>query len=134
MSNKKIPKEESEAYWRNHLNEKEYNVLREKGTESPFSGKFNLHSDNGTYVCGACHTPLFRSNQKFDSGCGWPSFDDAKEDAVEFVLDKSHGMIRTEVVCSNCGGHLGHLFNDGPTETGQRFCINSVSLDFREEI
>jgi len=133
MSNKTFPKNKSDAYWRNHLNEKEFNVLREKGTESPFSGKFNLHADVGTYVCGACNVLLFKSNQKFDSGCGWPSFDDAKEDAVKFVLDKSHGMIRTEVVCSNCGGHLGHLFNDGPTETGQRYCINSVSLGFHKE-
>jgi len=133
MSNKKFPKEESESYWRNHLDKNEYHVLREKGTEHPFSGKYNLHIEKGNYVCGACKTPLFTSNQKFDSGCGWPSFDDAKKDAVKFILDKSHGMIRTEVVCSNCGGHLGHLFNDGPTETGQRYCINSVSLDFKEK-
>ncbi len=132
MSNKKFPKEESEAHWKNLLNEEEFRVLRKKGTESPFSGKYNLHIEKENYVCGACKTTLFTSNQKFDSGCGWPSFDDAKKDAVEFILDKSHGMIRTEVVCSNCGGHLGHLFNDGPTETGQRYCINSISLDFKE--
>jgi len=132
MSSKKFPKEESESYWRNHLDEDEFHVLREKGTEHPFSGTYNLHKEKGNYVCGACKSPLFTSNQQFDSGCGWPSFDDASKDAVEFILDKSHGMIRTEVVCSNCGGHLGHLFNDGPTETGQRYCINSISLDFKE--
>ena len=134
MTNKNFQKEESESYWKNLLNEEEFHVLREKGTERPFSGKYNLHKEKGNYVCGACKAPLFTNNQKFDSGCGWPSFDDAKKDAVKFILDKSHGMIRTEVVCSNCGGHLGHLFNDGPTETGQRYCINSISLDFREEI
>lgn len=132
MNKKKFPKEESETYWKNLLSEEEFYVLRDKGTERPFSGKYNLHKEKGNYVCNACNTSLFTSNQKFDSGCGWPSFDDAKKDAVEFILDKSHGMIRTEVVCSNCGGHLGHLFNDGPTETGQRYCINSVSLDFKE--
>lgn len=133
MTKKKYPKQESEAFWNKELSQDAFHVLREKGTERPFSGKFNLHIDKGTYVCGACKTPLFSSDQKFDSGCGWPSFDDANKDAVEFILDKSHGMIRTEAVCSNCGGHLGHLFNDGPTETGQRYCINSLSLDFQEE-
>ena len=133
MNNKKKLKEKSEEYWRNHLDNDEYSVLREKGTEKPFSGKFNLHFDSGTYNCGACKTPLFDSSNKFDSGCGWPSFDDAKKDAVEFVLDKSHGMLRTEIVCSNCGSHLGHVFNDGPTETGQRYCVNSLSLGFEKK-
>ena len=133
MSKKRFPIQESDSYWTKKLTKKEFNVLRNKGTEKPFSGKFNLHKEKGVYLCGACHIPLFTSIQKFDSGCGWPSFDDANKDAVEFILDKSHGMIRTEVVCSNCGGHLGHLFNDGPTETGQRYCINSVSLDFQKE-
>ncbi len=133
MNKKKYPKKESESYWKEILTKEEYDVLRNKGTERPFSGKFNLHKEKGFYVCGACNIPLFTSNQKFDSGCGWPSFDDANKDAVKFVLDKSHGMSRTEIVCSNCGSHLGHLFNDGPTETGQRYCVNSLSLDFRKE-
>ncbi len=133
MSEKKYPKNESESYWRDRLDEKNFSVLREKGTEKPFSGEYNLHYEKGTYTCGACNTPLFNSNNKFDSGCGWPSFDDAKKGAVEFVLDKSHGMLRSEIVCSNCGGHLGHIFNDGPTETGQRYCVNSLSLDFEDE-
>ena len=130
MNKKDKLNEKSDEYWRNLLNDNEYSVLREKGTEKPFSGKFNLHIENGTYNCGACKTPLFSSSNKFDSGCGWPSFDDAKKDAVKFILDKSHGMLRTEIVCSKCESHLGHVFNDGPTETGQRYCVNSLSLGF----
>ncbi len=128
--NKKFPKQESEDFWKEKLSEEEFQVLRKKGTEQPFTGKYNLHFENGTYNCGACNTPLFKSNQKFESSCGWPSFDNVIKGSVEYNLDKSHGMLRTEVVCNNCGGHLGHLFNDGPTETGQRYCINSVSLQF----
>ena len=133
MNKKKYQKEESDEYWSKQLDENKYSVLLKKGTEKPFSGKFNLHFEKGTYNCGACNFSLFNSDNKFDSGCGWPSFDDAKKDAVEFVLDKSLGMLRTEIVCSNCGSHLGHIFNDGPTETGQRFCVNSLSLDFEKE-
>ncbi len=133
MNKKEYPKNESDSYWRNQLNEHEYRVLREKGTEKPFSGAYNLHFEKGSYTCGACKTPLFNSTNKFESACGWPSFDDAKKDAVKFVLDKSHGMLRTEIVCKNCGSHLGHVFNDGPTETGQRYCVNSLSLGFEEE-
>jgi len=133
MNNKKYSKKESEEYWRNLLDDNEYSVLRKKGTEKPFSGKFNLHFEKGNYNCGACNFSLFNSDNKFDSGCGWPSFDEAKKDAVEFVLDKSHGMLRTEIVCRNCRSHLGHVFNDGPTETGQRYCVNSLSLGFDEE-
>lgn len=133
MKTKKYPIQKPENDWKEQLSEEAYRVLREKGTERPFTGKFNIHNDLGNYTCGACDAPLFTSHQKFDSGCGWPSFDDANENAVDFVLDKSYGMLRTEVVCNNCGGHLGHLFNDGPTETGQRYCINSVSLNFQEE-
>lgn len=131
--NKKFPENKPETFWKKKLSKNAFHVLREKGTERPFTGKYNIHTENGTYTCGACNSPLFKSNQKFESGCGWPSFDDAIKDSIQYILDKSHGMIRTEVVCSNCGGHLGHLFNDGPTETGQRFCVNSLSIDFQEE-
>ena len=128
MSDFKINK--SDAEWREELNEEQYRILRKKGTERPHTGKYNLHFEDGTYKCAGCNEPLFESSSKFESGCGWPSFDDAIKGKVTNVLDKSHGMIRTEIVCSNCGGHLGHVFNDGPTETGTRYCVNSVSVDF----
>ena len=128
-----LPKQASDKYWKENLSEESYRILREKGTEPPFSGKYNLHFENGYYLCKACENPLFKSGQKFDSGCGWPSFDDAIKGSVKNILDKSHGMIRTEIVCNNCGGHLGHVFNDGPTETGQRYCVNSLSVDFKKE-
>lgn len=127
---KKYPIERSEAEWRKQLNDEQYRVLREKGTEAPHSGKYNLHFQNGEYHCAACHTELFESDQKFESNCGWPSFDDAIEGTVEFVQDRSFGMIRTEILCANCGSHLGHVFDDGPTETGQRYCVNSASIEF----
>jgi peptide-methionine (R)-S-oxide reductase len=132
LSKKEFPLQKKDSEWKKELDEKRFHILREKGTERPFSGEYNLHFEEGTYSCGACHLTLFNSDQKFESGCGWPSFDDAIKDAVTFVLDKSHGMIRTEIVCSNCGSHLGHVFNDGPTETGQRYCVNSLSIDFSE--
>ena len=128
-----FPKQESESFWKDNLSEEAFDILRNKGTERPFTGKYNIHFEEGTYNCGACNTPLFKSNQKFESGCGWPSFDNAIKNNVKLILDKSHGMIRTETVCNNCGGHLGHLFNDGPTETGQRYCINSLSIDFQDK-
>jgi len=128
MSNYKINKSEEE--WREQLGEEQYRVLRTKGTERPHTGKFNLHFEKGAYNCAACNQQLFESNSKFDAHCGWPSFDDSIEGKVERILDKSHGMLRTEIVCSNCGSHLGHVFNDGPTETGERYCVNSVSIDF----
>ena len=133
MKNNISPEQASDKYWKENLSEESYSILREKGTEPPFSGKYNLHFENGYYLCKACENPLFKSGQKFDSGCGWPSFDDAIKGSVKNVLDKSHGMIRTEIVCNNCGGHLGHVFNDGPTETGQRYCVNSLSVDFKKE-
>lgn len=129
MSNFKIEKTENE--WRDQLSDEQYWVLRQKGTERPHSGKYNLLFENGTYVCAGCNQPLFDSDSKFDAHCGWPSFDKSIKGTVQYVLDKSHGMVRTEIICSNCGSHLGHVFNDGPTETGTRYCVNSLSLDFK---
>lgn len=116
------------------LSEEEYRVLREKGTERPFTGEYNKFYEEGSYMCKACGNHLFDSDTKFDSGSGWPSFwDAAKPGSVEFKDDGSHGMRRTEVVCANCGSHLGHVFPDGPREkTGQRYCINSVCLNFKK--
>ena len=122
----------SEAKWKEQLTEEEYKVLRQKGTERPHTGKYNLHFEDGTYKCNACNQALFESDSKFDAHCGWPSFDKSIEGTVNRYLDKSYGMLRTEIVCSNCGSHLGHVFNDGPTKTGERYCVNSVSIDFDE--
>ena len=125
---KKMP----EDYWKKKLTSEQYNVLREKGTEAPFSGKFYKNFENGMYECAGCGNPLFSSETKFDSDCGWPRFDRSLEGNVELFSDDSLGMSRTEVVCKNCGGHLGHVFDDGPKETtGKRFCINSISLNFK---
>lgn len=118
--------------WKNALTPEQYRVLREKGTEAPFSGKYVRFNDKGRYVCAACGNELFDSDAKFESGCGWPSFSDAKKGAVEFRRDLSHFMIRTEVICKKCGSHLGHVFDDGPKPSGKRFCINSVALDFTD--
>lgn len=131
MSNYKVTKTDEE--WRKQLSEEEYRILRQKGTERPHTGKFNLHFEKGAYVCAGCKQQLFESDSKFDAHCGWPSFDESIKGTVDYVLDKKHGMTRTEIVCSNCGGHLGHVFNDGPTETGTRYCVNSVSIDFKKE-
>ena len=120
----------SDQDWKSQLSPEEYRVLREKGTEMPFSGKYNMHKEEGVYKCNACKTTLFESTSKFDSGCGWPSFDESVEGAIEYHKDTTHGMIRTEITCANCGSHLGHVFDDGPTGTGQRYCVNSVSIDF----
>lgn len=114
---------------KNKLTEEEYRVLREKGTEAPFSGVYVNEKSEGVYKCKVCSNPLFKSYTKFDSGTGWPSFDEALPNAVEFIEDNSHFMRRTEVVCSVCKSHLGHIFEDGPTETGKRYCMNSVCLD-----
>lgn len=126
-NNKTMPTNEEE--WKEKLTSEEYHILREKGTEAPFSGKL-LHEDrDGTYKCSACGNPLLLSTAKFDSGTGWPSFDEALPDAVRLERDSTLGIERTETVCAKCGSHLGHLFDDGPTETGKRYCMNSVCLD-----
>jgi len=130
-SSYKVQKTEEE--WKKELSPQAYYVLRKKGTELPFSGKYNLFFKDGTYRCAACGAPLFRSESKFESHCGWPSFDQAIKGSILYKEDRSHGMIRTEILCAKCGGHLGHVFNDGPTETGKRYCINSVSLSFKEK-
>jgi len=114
------------------LTPEQYRVLREKGTEAPFTGKYVHESKDGMYTCIACGNKLFSSDAKFDSGTGWPSFDQALPGATKLIVDDSHGVHRTEVVCANCGSHLGHVFDDGPTATGKRYCLNSVCLDLEE--
>lgn len=123
---------ETDEEWRELLTPEEYRILRERGTEPKFTGEYLETDDEGTYTCAGCGTELFDSDVKYDANHGWPSFYDAKEGAVEFREDRSHGMVRTEVVCATCGGHLGHVFDDGPEPTGQRFCINSAALDFED--
>ena len=126
-------RDKDEAVWREQLTAEEFYVLREKGTERAFTGEYWNVWENGTYHCRGCGELLFQSDTKFDAGCGWPSFDrPAIKGAVAEARDASHGMIRTEVLCQKCGGHLGHVFPDGPTDTGQRYCINSLSIKLEE--
>lgn len=120
-----------DSFWKRVLSPGQYYILREKGTEKPYSGKWLMHEDSGIYTCAACGYELFNSDSKFDSHCGWPSFDEEMPGArVKTATDNSHGMSRTEIMCARCGGHLGHLFDDGPTSSGKRYCVNSVSLEF----
>ena len=131
MNNKTDLKNMAEEEWKKKLTPEQYSVLREKGTEAPLTGKFYKNFEKGMYVCRACGQELFASSTKFDSDCGWPSFDRSLEGNVEFADDDSFGIQRTEVLCSNCGSHLGHVFDDGPKDTtGKRFCINSIALNF----
>jgi peptide-methionine (R)-S-oxide reductase len=125
--------EKSNKKWRESLTPEEYNILREKGTEPPFTGKLVDNKKRGIYLCAGCKKELFASNTKYDSGSGWPSFwDSISDENIELKEDNSLGMHRIEVVCARCGGHLGHVFDDGPNPTGKRYCINSAALHFKE--
>lgn len=123
----------NESKWREELSPEAYRVLREKGTERPFSGALLDEQRPGIYVCAGCGSELFNATTKFDAGCGWPSFYASLPDTVEYKEDHTHGMQRVEILCKSCGGHLGHIFADGPAPTGQRYCVNSVALNFKAE-
>jgi peptide-methionine (R)-S-oxide reductase len=131
-STSKVVKTEEE--WKKQLTSEQFYILRKKGTEYAFTGKFYKHKEKGMYVCAGCGNELFTSEQKYDSGCGWPSFYDAvAAGKIKTSLDTSHGMVRTEIMCARCDGHLGHIFEDGPNPTGLRYCVNSLSIDFKKK-
>ncbi|HEX7457994.1 MAG TPA: peptide-methionine (R)-S-oxide reductase MsrB [Ginsengibacter sp.] len=128
------PVEISDEEWKNILPKDVYHIAREKGTERPFTGKYNKHDEPGTYYCAVCGNPLFKSDGKFNSSCGWPSFfEPITKDSIIYLPDNSYGMKRTEVECGRCKSHLGHVFEDGPPPAGLRYCINSVVLDFEKK-
>jgi peptide-methionine (R)-S-oxide reductase len=133
MSPKHFPVEHSDEEWRKQLSPPAFAVLREHGTERAFTSPLNREKRPGTFLCAGCGQALFASKDKFESGTGWPSFTAPLAGAVETETDETHGMVRTEVHCARCGGHLGHVFEDGPRPTGERFCMNGVALDFRPE-
>jgi peptide-methionine (R)-S-oxide reductase len=134
METKEYKIKKTEEEWKKALTPEQFSVLREKATERPFTGKYYKLNEKGIYVCAACGAELFSSEDKFDAGCGWPSFSDAIEKGtIKTAVDSSHGMVRTEIMCAACGGHLGHLFDDGPKSTGLRYCVNSASLLFMPE-
>jgi peptide-methionine (R)-S-oxide reductase len=133
MTKDNFPVAKTDEEWREALSPESYRVLRQHGTERPGSSSLNAEARTGTYVCAGCGGTLFESDTKFDAHCGWPSFDKALEGATETSIDNSHFMARTEVHCAKCGGHLGHVFDDGPTETGLRYCMNGAALNFAPE-
>lgn len=125
----------SDEDWSKQLTPEQFNVLRKKGTEMAFTGKYYKNHEKGVYICAACGNELFSSENKYDSGCGWPSFySGIREGKIDTAMDNTHGMTRIEIMCHKCGGHLGHVFDDGPKPTGLRYCVNSLSLDFKPEI
>lgn len=130
-SSKTYPVQKTDAEWREQLDATQYQVARHAGTERAFSGKYWDHFQDGHYNCIGCGTPLFEADTKFDAGCGWPSYwAPVNSEVIERIVDRSHGMVRVEVRCNKCGSHLGHVFPDGPEPTGERYCINSASIDF----